>query len=134
VKARAGVTKVRVFPLLFTRDGASQLPDPSILRRFDAPWTNILFVGRMAPNKCVEDLIQAFAWYQRIPEAMDGAGVLYEDLNPCEMAQLICLVVSNAALRETILVSQLRRMVTISHRDTEHELRALLMELPGVSW
>ncbi|MFH1477125.1 MAG: glycosyltransferase [Verrucomicrobiota bacterium] len=218
--ACTGVPKARIFPLLFTREVTSQLPDPAILRRFETPLTNILFVGRMAPNKCIEDLIQAFAWYQRInpfsrlilvgsrhstpryfsmlrmlagelnlanvcfenyvapeslsayyqlahvflsasrhegyclplleamaqnvpviaravggiPEAMDGAGVLYEDLNPGEMAELIHLVVSDTALRQTILASQCRRMETIRRRDPEQELRALLMELPGVSW
>jgi len=212
---RAGVPRVRVFPLLFAREGPGPLPDPAILRRFAAPLTNILFVGRMAPNKCVEDLIQAFAWYQRInpfsrlilvgsrhstpryfsmlrmfageldlanvcfenyaapegmsayyrlahvfisasrhegyclplleameqdipviarsvggmPEAMDGAGVLYEDLDPGELAELIHRVVSDTALREAILASQRRRMEAIRHRDAEQELRSLLAEL-----
>ena len=212
---RAGVQGVRVFPLLFTRDVADQRPDPVILQRFAAPLTNILFVGRMAPNKCVEDLIEAFAWYQKInpfsrlilvgsrhstpryfsmlrmfagelglanvcfenyaapeelsayyqvahvfasasrhegyclplleameqdvpviarsvggtPEAMDGAGVLYEDLNPGELAELIHHIVNDTVLRETILVSQRRRMAAIHQRDAEQELRSLLVEL-----
>ena len=60
-----GVANVRVFPLLFAREDADAPPDPAVLARFAAPMKNILFVGRMAPNKGVEDLILAFAWFNR---------------------------------------------------------------------
>lgn len=217
---RAGLARVRIFPLLFPFAEKRHCPDPSILKRFAAPLTNILFVGRMAPNKCVEDLIQAFAWYQRInpfsrlilvgsphsapryfamlrmfagelglanicfenyvapaglstyyqlahvfvstsrhegyclplleamehdvpviaratggmPEAMHGAGVLYEDLDSCAMAELIHRVVSDTVLRETIQVSQRQRVAAMRQRDAISELRSLLVELTGRPW
>jgi L-malate glycosyltransferase len=215
----AGVPRVRIFPLLFTSDTASPPPDPAIFRRFAAPMTNILFVGRMAPNKCVEELIRAFAWYQKInpfsrlilvgsqhstpryfamlrmlageldlanvcfenyaspeglsayyrlahifisasrhegyclplleameqdvpviarsvggtPEATGGAGVLYEDLDSGEIAELIHLVASDKSLRVEILASQRQHMATVRRRDAEGELRALLAELPDAA-
>jgi glycosyltransferase involved in cell wall biosynthesis len=39
------------------------VPDPEVLRRF-ADRRNILFVGRVVPNKCHEDIIKAFAYYR----------------------------------------------------------------------
>lgn len=58
----AGVSAVSVMPLFFTPADTVVEPDR---RRLDSlsGLTNILFVGRIVPNKCVEDLITAFAWY-----------------------------------------------------------------------
>lgn len=61
----AGVNQVSVMPLLFSPDDFAAVPDPGHLGKFSRDLTNILFVGRMAPNKCVEELILAFAWYFR---------------------------------------------------------------------
>ena len=40
-------------------------PNDLIAREFDDEWTNILFVGRVIPNKRFEDLIKAFHVYRR---------------------------------------------------------------------
>jgi glycosyltransferase involved in cell wall biosynthesis len=58
-----GVPRVRVLPLLFSSQACDVPPDPAVLATLTAPTRKILFVGRMAPNKCVEELIEAFAWY-----------------------------------------------------------------------
>jgi glycosyltransferase involved in cell wall biosynthesis len=184
-----------------------------ILEKFAGPLKNILAVGRIAPNKRIEDLIQAFAWYHRAinpysrllivgsprsapryftmlrmlvgdldlpnvcfegfaspagllayyrvadlfvsasehegyclplveamdhgipviarvaggtPEAMDGAGVLYEDLAPAELGALFDRVLTDAALRKEILTSQQRRVQRARDRDLEAEVKALL--------
>lgn len=39
-------------------------PDPRIAASFDDDWTNILFVGRMIPNKRIDDLIRTFHAYK----------------------------------------------------------------------
>jgi glycosyltransferase involved in cell wall biosynthesis len=44
---------------------AGQEPSPPVLRRFEDDWKNFLFVGRIAPHKRQEDVIRAFAWYNR---------------------------------------------------------------------
>lgn len=62
--AALGIGPVHVFPLPFAP--APGVPDdPAVRARFSGGLTNILFVGRVAPNKHLEDLIQAFAWYQQ---------------------------------------------------------------------
>lgn len=60
-----GFPHAQVFPLLFQSASLDIPPDPSVLSKFAAPMKNILFVGRIAPNKCLEDLITAFAWFHR---------------------------------------------------------------------
>lgn len=62
-----GVPNARVFPLLFQL-GTEIAPDPAVLAKFAVPMKNILFVGRIAPNKCIEELITAFAWFHRTIE------------------------------------------------------------------
>ena len=38
--------------------------DPEIARQFDDEWTNVLFVGRIIPNKRIENVIRSFAAYK----------------------------------------------------------------------
>lgn len=44
----------------------SAVPDSRILDAFDDEWTNILFVGRVVPNKKPEDLIRFFHAYKTL--------------------------------------------------------------------
>ncbi len=211
--AQAGVNPVQVFHLPFVSDSPERQPDAAILKCFAGPLKNILFVGRIVPNKRIEDLIHAFAWYHRavnpfsrllivgsprsapryftmlrvlagdldlpnvcfegfaspeglpayyqvadlyvstsahegyclplveamshgvpviarniggVPEAMDGAGVLYEDLTAAELGALFDRVLSDDACRAEILASQQARMERARARDLSAELRRLL--------
>ena len=40
-------------------------PDPTVMKKYSDGRTNILFVGRVVPNKKQEDVIRAFAYYQK---------------------------------------------------------------------
>lgn len=60
-----GAHDVRIVPLPLPRAMLDIPPDPLVTGKFTRDLTTLLFVGRLAPNKCVEDLIQAFAWYYR---------------------------------------------------------------------
>jgi len=60
-----GFSNTQVFSLLFRPDTQDIPPDPTILAQFAVPMKNILFVGRIAPNKCIEELITAFAWFHK---------------------------------------------------------------------
>ncbi len=62
---RMGVGPAHIFELPFSPAPLDFPPDPEIRVRLSAPLKTILFVGRIAPNKRVEDLIQAFAWYHK---------------------------------------------------------------------
>lgn len=63
---KAGYTcPIAVLPILVPFEDYQQEPDADVLSRYkDAGWTNILFVGRIAPNKCQEDVIASFAAYK----------------------------------------------------------------------
>jgi glycosyltransferase involved in cell wall biosynthesis len=65
LRALSGGRTVEVLPLPFDPAVAAVAPDPALLRRLRAPVTTILSVGRLAPNKRLEELIRAFAVYHR---------------------------------------------------------------------
>jgi len=58
-----GVKNSKVLHLLFRADEFDSGEDSSLAERFQDDLTNWLFMGRLAPNKCVEELILAYAWY-----------------------------------------------------------------------
>jgi glycosyltransferase involved in cell wall biosynthesis len=64
IETVAGARSV-VLPLFFSEDEFASGDESRILSAFDDSLSNWLFVGRIAPNKCVEELILAFAWYYR---------------------------------------------------------------------
>lgn len=210
-----GVPKVHVFPLLFSSQHLDRPPDSRVLDKFRTPLTTWLWVGRLAPNKRLETLIEAFYWYHKtinaqsrlvlvgserscprysamlrmlvgdfdlanvcfegfaspeglpsyyrsasvyvstsdhegfclplleamhggvpvvaqevggVPEAMAGAGVLYRDLSPAEIAALVHRVLSDPALKNEVLASQEKRMEQERQRDLNAELRLLLTD------
>jgi glycosyltransferase involved in cell wall biosynthesis len=57
--------KSQVLPLLFDEARFRTAPDPAVAARYAGPLKNILFVGRLVPNKCIEELIFAFQAYHR---------------------------------------------------------------------
>lgn len=214
--AALGVRDVRVFPLLFSAAAFDAAPDPVVRQGLSGPSKIILFVGRMAPNKCVEELIEAFAWYHKrlerrselilvgserscpryfamlrmfaaeldlmavsfvryaapaglvayyeaadlftttsrhegyclpvveamvkgvpvlarnvggVPEAMDGAGVLFDEAPPAELACLMHRLTTDAALRSDVLASQQARLRRLRDRPVRQEFEALLAAL-----
>src|SRR5216683_313165 len=64
--AAAGYANPRRLPLLLELEAFAEQPAaPANLRSCDDGWKNFLFVGRLAPHKRQEDVIRAFAWYNR---------------------------------------------------------------------
>ena len=59
-----GYPPATVLPLVLDFDNFSQNASRSTVRTFSDGLTNILFVGRCAPNKRIEDLVAAFYYYQ----------------------------------------------------------------------
>lgn len=57
--------KVTVFPILIDFDDFLQDPDEKIRNKYSDEWVNILFVGRIAPNKKQEDIIRIFTYYKK---------------------------------------------------------------------
>ena len=60
----AGFTRTDVLPVVADFSHLDVPPNPSVVSMFDDEWTNVLFVGRMAPNKKIEDVIRFFHEYQ----------------------------------------------------------------------
>jgi glycosyltransferase involved in cell wall biosynthesis len=62
----AGYRRTGVVPIPLDLDALAAGPASAVLQRvYGDGRTNILFVGRIIPNKRIEDLIRAFAFYQR---------------------------------------------------------------------
>ncbi len=60
-----GFERTGVVPLLLDLAGMDGLVSDRILDRYGDERTTWLAVGRVAPNKCVEDVIRSFAYFQR---------------------------------------------------------------------
>lgn len=61
----AGYARTGVLPIVLDLAAYSAPPSPVLRALFDDGRTNVLFVGRMIPNKRIDDLIRAFAAYQK---------------------------------------------------------------------
>jgi len=59
-----GYGEVRVLPLALELKRLSDRPNPDILEKYDDGKLNVLFVGRCAPNKRIEDLLHAMYYVQ----------------------------------------------------------------------
>lgn len=57
--------EISVVPVVVPFDDYNQAPDQATVDRFNDGRTNIIFVGRIAPNKCQEDIIKAFYLYKK---------------------------------------------------------------------
>lgn len=62
--AAFGFTDTGVLPVVPDFSHLSGTPDWRVAGQFDDEWTNILFVGRMIPNKRIENLIRIFHAYR----------------------------------------------------------------------
>jgi glycosyltransferase involved in cell wall biosynthesis len=61
----AGFRRTEVLPIVLDLSLYDRPPSPVVRRLYDDARTNILFVGRIIPNKKIEDLVRVFAAYQR---------------------------------------------------------------------
>lgn len=65
IKAGYDAGKIVVIPPYVSRTDFTATPDAATMQRYGDGWTNILFVGRVSPNKKHEDLIRIFAYYKK---------------------------------------------------------------------
>ena len=63
--AAMGHADPQVLPLVLDFSTLRARPDRRILRQYRDGMVNVLFVGRCAPNKKIEDLLNAFYYFQR---------------------------------------------------------------------
>ena len=65
----AGYRNVEVVPPLIDFESLDGEPDPDVLKRYSDNFVNVLFVGRVVPNKKFEDLIKTFHFYFKTIDA-----------------------------------------------------------------
>jgi L-malate glycosyltransferase len=63
--AAAGFARTAVLPIVLDLPLYERPPAPVVRRLYDDGRTNVLFVGRIIPNKKIDDLIRSFAVFQR---------------------------------------------------------------------
>lgn len=61
----AGYEDAIVFPIIFDETLYQKKANPVVSKIFNDGYINILSVGRIVPQKKIEDLITMFAWYRR---------------------------------------------------------------------
>jgi len=61
----AGFSRTAVLPIVLDFEAYRCPPSPVVRRLYGDGRTNLLFVGRIIPNKRIDDLIRVFALYQR---------------------------------------------------------------------
>ena len=61
----AGYSRTAVLPIVLDLDAYRRPPSPVVRRLYRDGRTNLLFVGRVIPNKKIDDLVRVFACYQR---------------------------------------------------------------------
>lgn len=66
--------KIDVLPILIPYDDYTKKPDQKIIKKYSDGRTNILFTGRVSPNKKLEDVIKAFYYYKNY---MDSTARLF---------------------------------------------------------
>ena len=64
----ASFTPTEVLPLAMNLEALDEPPDPVVMSRFKDARKNLIFVGRVAPNKKIEDLVRVFCAWQRYVE------------------------------------------------------------------
>ncbi|MCV4754556.1 hypothetical protein OFC37_34345, partial [Escherichia coli] len=57
----AGFTAPEVLPIIVNPDRWKIKEDEELLKQLQDGKTNILFVGRISPNKCQDQVVEAFA-------------------------------------------------------------------------
>lgn len=57
---------IDILPILIPFDDYQKTPNAEVIKKYENDgYTNVLFTGRIAPNKKQEDVIKAFAYYQK---------------------------------------------------------------------
>lgn len=60
-----GYSNIEVIPIIMALDDYKKAPDKGVLSKTDKNIKNIVFVGRVSPNKKQEDVIKSFYYYKK---------------------------------------------------------------------
>lgn len=115
-----GYRDVRVLPLLIDFGKMDIKPDPAFAAELNDGKTNIIFVGRCAPNKRVEHILNAFCCYQRAcrPESrlvIAGSWAGMERYQAVLSAMIHDMGLKNAVFTGNIPQNQLNAVFKAAH-------------------
>jgi glycosyltransferase involved in cell wall biosynthesis len=91
-----------VLPLLLDPARLDVTPSEVVLEGFDDDKTNILFVGRVIPNKCFHDLIKVFAFYQKYIDSNSRLLLVGEWVGFEKYHEALVRMVDELALRDVV--------------------------------
>jgi glycosyltransferase involved in cell wall biosynthesis len=104
-----GYSHPEVLPLMLDFSALGVTPDRGVIRRFSDGKVNILFVGRCAPNKKIEDVISAFTLFQKTVEP-DSRLILAGSYAGTERYQrLLISMARDLRLQEVIFTGAIRQ-------------------------
>ena len=89
-------------------------PDPQVMNRYQDGRTNILFVGRVVPNKCQHHLIEAFEYYLKLDPRTRLILVGCADLHDKYVQRI----------HQLIHEKKLGRQVVVTNRVSDRQLHA----------
>jgi len=144
----AGFANISVLPLPLVPPALETPPDATRLPRFNDGCFNVLFVGRVVPNKRIEDVLSVFAAFQRLYQPKSRLLIAGEF--PLESAYVKWLNAIRARLRTQrvhflgrLRTSQLSACYQVSHvylSMSQHEglglplLEAMHRQIPVVAY
>jgi glycosyltransferase involved in cell wall biosynthesis len=98
----AGFTRTGVVPILLELHDDAEPGDPALARELADGRTNVLYTGRIAPNKRIEETIVVFAYYRRAdPTARLLLVGAFDDTD--QYATSLRILVDRLGLRESVV-------------------------------
>jgi len=144
----AAFKPTEVLPLAMNMEALDEPPDPVVTSRFQDGRKNLIFVGRVAPNKKIEDLIRVFCAYQRYvePESRlfivgDGRG--FEPYTRRLMEMVSHLRIDEVVFAGAVTQGELNAYYRLAHAFlglSEHEgygaplIEAMRFDLPVIAF
>lgn len=143
-----GYHSAAVFPLFLDYQRLRAAPDRAVLAKYDDGLTNILFVGRGAPNKCPVDILSAFYYFQNYVEPksrliLAGSYTGLEFYQGLLISRIHELQLANVELTGSIPLAQLNACYQSAHvflSMSEHEgfciplLEAMVRDVPVLAF
>ena len=93
---------MRVVPILIRFSDYEQQPSSKVIEKYSDGQTNILFVGRMAPNKKVEDVISCFAEYKNTYNENARLFLVGSFNDDDKYYQMLCKHIKNIGVKDVI--------------------------------
>ena len=111
---QAGYSRPQIMPIPIDPGKWNLPPDPQVMNRYQDGRTNLLFVGRVVPNKCQHHLIEAFEHYLKLDPGARLILVGCADLHDKYVQRI----------HQLIHEKKLSRQVVVTNRVSDRQLHA----------